>query len=214
MRSRALKNQSGQMVVDFMISIVIAFGLFMVFFAMTYTFSAIEVAQYVVFSAARAQAGGNVTVEAQRKAGADKLTYLIQKSPEISPMFNPTWFEFGQNPDQRLGAASGGTFTSLSGTNSAGAYQAFTGISMPFISHLMSFKVPFIMGGQTQDDGTDSGTFATHINAILAREPSMQECQDFWSPAQRLPLLQHLPSGAILQGGSNSHYYPVEDNGC
>ena len=206
------RNQSGQMVVDFMISITIALGLFILFFAMTYTFATVEVAQYVAFSAARAQAAGNVTVDAQRAAGAAKLSYLATKSPDISPMFNPAWFEFGANAEQKLGAASGGTFTTLAGPSNANFLQSFTGVSIPFVSHLLSIHVPFIMGSQNQDQGDDSGTFATHINAILVREPSMQECQDFWVKT-RFGLLQGLPSGQF-RGVSNSTYRSVEDNGC
>jgi hypothetical protein len=211
-----MNNQSGQILIEFMIAISITFGLFILFFALTYTFSTIEVAQYVVFSATRAQSAGNMTAAAAKAAGAQKLNFLVTKNTGLAPMFNPNWFEFGANPDQRLGNALGGTFSSLAGNSGGNYLQSYTGMSVPFVSNLLSMgvKVPFISGGNSSAAATDSSAFSTHINVMMIREPAIDECQQFWSLRVQQMKKYGFPSSSGQYPMNPSAYYPTEDNGC
>lgn len=194
-------NQSGQVMTEFLFATIVSFGLFMLFFALTMTFAAVEVTQYAAYSTARAQVGGNKTPEDQKQAALNKYKSLL-KNPSYGVFFQSGWFVLGKTPDIRQGG-SGQTFTEL---YSPGGFNntVYMGASIPFESKLMAYKVMFIDSGKQNDSG-----FKTNVNGILAREPAQSECQSFWR--DRSAALKQLPSGGSMNTES---YYPMEDNGC
>jgi len=213
-RQTFLGNQSGQLTFDFLIAITLALGLFILFFAITYTFTTVEISQYVAFSAARAQAGANSTVAAQQDAANTKLTYLTTGHPIFKSQYSTGWFTFDAKKAKfSLGAAAGSTspLDALGNGSNAQYEQVFTGISVPFLAPVWSFHVPFISSGPAQPDG--EGGFVTNINAVLIREPSVQECQQWWDPSSRGPQIGGLKSGAF-PGFDMKNADAQEDNGC
>jgi hypothetical protein len=206
-----LSNQSGQLVFDFLFAIGISIGMFLIFFALAYTFTAVEVAQYVAFSSARAQSGANVNLDAQIEAGKTKYAFLTTSSPSIRGFFNPVWIELGKTPDQRMGGTTGNTFYgALTNGGSAAYLQSYTGLSFSLVSHVLSFNVPFLKSSNQGDD--EGGNFKTNVNAILIREPSADECQTFWK--SRLQMIKGNFSSGQYQGIDASADTSWEDNGC
>lgn len=187
---------------EFLFATIVSFGLFMLFFAITMTFTAVEVTQYVAFSVARAHAGGNKTPEAQKQAAVSKYKFFMKSAP-YGAFYQSGWFVLGKTPDIRQGGEGGRTFDDLAleGRNSS---KVFMGISIPFESKLMAYKVMFIDAGPKDEAG-----FKANINGILAREPAQSECQNFWM--DRANALKQMPSGASMRPEA---YYPMEDNGC
>ena len=199
-------NQSGQLTVDFLFAIVLAFGLFTVFFALTFTLSVVEVTQYVAFSSSRAQVASNLTRAAQRAAARDKFLQLTN-SAEIGNLYKNGWFTVS-DPIIRQGLGRNDTFAKeFSRSTGEPFLKVFTGVSIPFQAPLLKVKVPFI--GKNQDD--DAGLFKTHLNAILIRESSQEECYDYWE--ERRGALSQLPSGDSKFYVPSS-YARMEDNGC
>jgi hypothetical protein len=202
--SKKHSNQSGQVMTEFLFATIVSFGLFMLFFALTMTFAAVEVTQYAAYSTARAQVGGNKTPEDQKQAAISKYKSFL-KNPAYGVFFQSGWFVLGKTPDIRQGGESGQTFTELyTATPDGNNFKVFMGASIPFESKLMAYKVMFIDSGKQNDSG-----FKTNVNGILAREPAQSECQSFWK--DRAAALKQLPSGGAMKTGS---YYPMEDNGC
>jgi len=204
-----MKNQKGQASAEFLFSLVVAFGLFILFFSISFTLSIVEVGQYIAFSVSRAHAAGNTDQVAQMKAATDKYNNL-QAVPAFKFLFQSGWFVFGTPKiAQGLNSTSGTqTFRAKLGDGSSGSgmqfEQSFTGVSIPFVSKIMAMQVPFL------NPATDDMTFSTNINAVLIREPSAKECMDFWNARQSA--LQTLPSGQSFY--KSSSYISMEDSGC
>jgi len=202
-------NEKGQMTAEFMIAIVMAFGLFMLFFAMSFTFSVIEISQYVVYSTSRAHAASNLDMEAQKKAGDDKFKQLTNSSA-IGNLYKNGWYVIGQ-PTFKQGGEE--TFRNeLANQNedpTAFFKNVFVGVSVPFEAKIMTMKIPFI----STNDEDDVSVFKTNINAILLREVSQKECQvEHWGKDRRGRALQALGSGRNFY--KVDKYFRMEDNGC
>jgi hypothetical protein len=208
-----LNNQSGQVTPEFLFSIVVAFGLFMLFLAISFTLSIVEVGQYIAYSTSRAQVGGNLDPDAQRTAALNKYKEL-GADPAFKFMFQSGWFVFG-TPDVRQGNGVGTNNTSSTdfrkelGDGGSQTYQflkVFTGVSVPFQSKILNLQIPFLRPGRSDDQG-----FSTNINAILIREPTQSECYNYWD--QRATALKTLPSGSGAFYDPTS-YARMEDSGC
>lgn len=199
-------NQSGQLTVDFLFAIVIAFGLFIMFFAMTFTFSVVEVTQYISYSTSRAHAASNLDKQAQKDAGLKKFEELTKKSL-LSSLYSNGWFVVG-NPVFKQSQPDDSFANDFSGTTVAQYMKVFTGATIPFQSKLLNVQIPFIKSKEEDDPGL----FSTNVTTILIRESSQKECQDYWGD-QRAQALSHLPSGDS-KFYSPSKYVMMEDNGC
>jgi len=199
-------NQSGQASAEFIFSLVISFGLFMLFLSIAFTFTVVEVGQYVAFSVARAQAGANKDPGSQRDAASNKYKDL-QALPGFALLFKSGWFVFTKTPDIRQG--SGNDFRKELGDGSSGPSpqfeQSYTGVSLAFQSKVMGIQIPFL----NPANGDDTA-FSTHLNAIVLREPSQAECIQYWQA--RGAALSQLPSGKSFY--QQSSYVPMEDTGC
>jgi hypothetical protein len=208
-----INNQSGQVTPEFLFSIVVAFGLFMLFLAISFTLSIVEVGQYIAFSTSRAQVGSNLDPAAQRTAAMSKYKSFAS-NPAFQFMFKNGWFTFG-TPEIRQGTGyevnntSRPDFRQELGDGGSQTYQylkVFTGVSIPFKSAILNIQVPFLRTGSGDNDG-----FATNINAILIRESSQAECYNYWD--QRRTALKQLPSGSGAFYNT-SDYVVMEDSGC
>ncbi len=208
-------NQSGQASAEFLFSLIIAFGLFILFFSISFTLTVVEVGQYIAFSTSRAQVGGNKNQAAQREAATNKYQ-SFSSLPAFGLLFKSGWFVFAKNPDIRQGGSnSQDNFRDKLGDGGSGATppfeQVYTGVSIPFQSKILGMQVPFLNPASTEDAG-----FSTNINAILIREPTQEECYRYWGAA-RAQALKNLPSGAALPAGGGydpSAYVMMEDAGC
>lgn len=209
---KTLRNQSGLVTMEFIFSFVIAGGLAAVLFSISYTLSVVEVTQYVVYSAARAQLGGGKDPSSQKQAAIDKYTQLTSGKSAIALLYNKSkWFEVSKadSLDVRSGPSGDGqTFSDdLAGGSDQKDRNWFQGVSTVFTAKILNFKVPFL--GSTNPDQEDNA-FRTRLNAMLIREPSQKECRDFYE--SRRQALSQLSSGQGFY--QSSLYIPQEDNGC
>lgn len=206
-----IKNQSGVVTTEFIFSLVIAAGLSSLLFAVCYTLAVVEVTQYVVFSTARAHAASHKTPDTQREAGRSKFEQLTRGKSAISQLYAGTWYDIVKPSelDIRSGPTADGKLfeQELNGGASPNDRNWFIGVSARFIAKVMALKIP-ILGSTSEDD--DSGTFTTHINAMLIRESSQKECFDFFEA--RRNALSKLPSGQSFYQANE--YVRMEDNGC
>jgi len=98
--SKSSHGQSGQITAEFLFAIVICFGFFMLFFVLSFTFSIVEVGQYIAYSVARAQVGSNVDAATQKNAALQKYQGFINNQA-FQALFQNGWFVFGKTPDIR-----------------------------------------------------------------------------------------------------------------
>lgn len=206
-----VKNQQGVVTTEFLFAFVIAGGLSALLFSVTYTLAVVEITQYVAFSSARAFIAAHKTPELQRQAAIDKYKQLTTGKTAIGSLYQNGWFEIAK-PDQldiRGGGAEGKFFNEdLAGGSDMPDRNWFQGVSIPLTARILNIRLPLL--GPT-DPEADDNSFRTRLNAILIREPSQFECQDFMDN-QRRNALGSLPSAqTYYEAGA---YVPMEDNGC
>lgn len=199
-----ISNQSGQMTLDFITALLIAFGLAMVLMAMSLTLSVVEITQYAAFSAARTMSGASENEQVQIENGRQKLKELTT-SGRFGGLYQIGWFLLG-TPEFRAG--SGKTFVEEFQKNALSQTRrnTFVGLAIPFTSKVLEFNIPLI--GKTGDEGT----FSTSINAFILRNPSQDECFKFFESRREALRASQFQSG-------QQYYQPndlvrTEDNGC
>lgn len=211
-----MKNNAGFITIDFMFAIVIAFSLVLLVFAVTFTLSIVEVTQYIVYSAARAQSAGNIDPETQVKAAREKYKSLV-KHEVFESLFTGPFFEISDfnKLDVRPGIleGEGRSFYNekdYSSTRMDPNRPVFQGVRTDFTSKILQLKIPFIGTVGADEDG-----FKTRILSILLREPSIAECTDFMK--ERMKTLWNLNKGraSIFKNNARKDLSVAwEDNGC
>lgn len=199
-------NNRGFLSADFLFAMVIGTTVSMMLFVICFTFSSVEVAQYIAYSTARAQSAGHDDPTKQEEMAKKKFDYLIKKS-YMGSLFRGAWFEL-KNLEIRNGY-NGNQFPEYE-------YQENrlpqTGIRLDFTAKIMKFKIPFL--GASDEEGT---TFKSKVTGLLFREPSSQECREQMRNINRYKAILTLDSRfSRLDSsyGNNPNYLPLEDNGC
>ena len=206
-----IRNNRGMLSADFIFSLVLAFGLSAVLFAMTFTFSMAEVSQYVVFSSARAYSAGHLDSAAQEEMGRAKFAELIKNS-ELAPLLgspDSPWFHL-TGLELKGGNNAGDTFADYSG------YQGripFVGARATFVTKLLTLKLPLL--GSTDPEGEG---FTAKLTGFLIREPTQDECWNLQIKNRYSAIIEldsrYAGSGTTNAAGAISKYIPMEDNGC
>lgn len=204
-----IKNNRGLVSADFIFSFVVAAGVFVVLFALTFTFSMVEVAQYIVFSASRAHAAAHVDQDQQEQMGKDKFKELIDNKVLASLFKNSSWFAL-TNLDLRGGGPKGKTFNDeYSGYNDR---IPFIGARADFEAKALNMRVG-LLGNTASDDG-----YKAKITAFLIREPTQKECMELQIKNRYRAILEldqrYKGNGTTNALNHVTEYIPMEDNGC
>lgn len=207
-----MKNQKGFVTTEFLIAIVIAFGLTVLTFSLSITLSVVEVSQYAVFSASRAHAAANYDVAAQRKAAQMKFKSLIS-GPALAPLFGNEWFAIS-SPEQLdirsgTGTNAGGNPNFVQDYGGSDAFPNMQGVRATLTAKILQMKLPLIGNITPDDDG-----FVTKLNAVLLREVSQKECQDFMEKRGDALWTFDGENRFSKFKKSTSIPTPWEDNGC
>lgn len=205
-----INNQSGLIVVDFIFAIILAAGIGILLFSISYSLTVVEVTQYVSYSTARAHLGSNKDPAAQAAKARAKYGSLIGSKNAVGTLYQNGWFTAsgGDAIDIRGGqTADGRKFSDdLGGGADSTERNWFLGVSVPLTINLMKFRMPLL--GDTAPDQDDG--FVTKLNTMLIRESSEKECKDFME--NRRSALGSLPSATTYY--DPAAYVPMEDNGC
>lgn len=215
-RRRALKplqNSRGMITAEFIFALVLSAGLCIVLFALNFTLSMAEVAQYVAFSSARAHAAGHVDQDKQEQLAKEKYRSLLN-TPALKNLFNngaEGWFILSADLDVRGGGPSGRSFEDYPNFQTPdGDRVPQVGVRFDFQPRILNLKLPFL--GSTSED-PDAG-FSTKITGMLIREPTQKECWEL-QVRQRYKEILNLDSRFRILGASGENkYVPMEDNGC
>lgn len=209
---RKLQDQHGIIAADYLFAFVIAMGLFMVLFALTFTLSITSISQYIAFSAARSFSAAHRDLEMQESLARNKFNEL-KNNPVFAPLFTNGWFEL-QIESVRSGGESGRSFSEDYNDRIDGSGERRTpsvGIRLNFVSSILNFRNPILGDAQ----GEDEAGFQTRITGMMNREPSAQECMNQMQRSVRYSQILKLdPRLGILAAPVQQKYFPTEDNGC
>ncbi len=199
-----LDKSSGMITAEFLFALIMICSFAVVFFSVTFTFTIVEIAQYVAFSASRAHAGAHIDPQKQHDLAEAKFKALMN-NPIIKPLFNNGWFNVN-GFSVKGGPRQGGDFLSDNyGTDDARRVP-YIGVRFNFRAPIMEFQVPFL--GKTH---TDQNGFGSRLTGFLIREPTFVECheQDVDRYNRIITLFPTIP------GNETSKYNKTtEDNGC
>jgi len=205
-----LANSKGFLSADFLFSIIIASGLCVVFFSLTFTLSMVEVGQYIAFTITRAHAAGHKTQDDQTAMAKAKFASL-QKNKVLRPLFSNGWFEI-TNLDIRGGGQDSKDFGDrYPRTKANEADLPQIGVRLNFEAKMLKIKIPLL-------GSTDNGSgFTSFLTGLMLREPSSKECFD-QIRKERYRAIMALDKDRrfekIAGASSEQSYVPMEDNGC
>src|ERR1700761_4302146 len=91
-----ITNQNGQMTIDFIFGLVLMAGFAAVLFALSFTLSVSEIAQYITFATARNYYAANFAPQDQVTAAKAKYAALVGNKA-IKPLFQGTWFSLSKD---------------------------------------------------------------------------------------------------------------------
>lgn len=220
-----ISNQRGLLSVDFLFSLILAMVLTFMLLSISLTYSAVEISQYIAFSAARAHAAADMTVKDQKDKGLAKLDDLIKKNKVFQTLLGKSsaeaWFSL-KLKDLRSGGNSSVGGDSSENYNAEYPPDPFpatggipqVGLRLDFEARLLRMKVGFL--GSTNDN---SGVgYKAVVTGLLMREPTQKECQDLMSDQKRYQNILRLDPryGSIVSknGVNTGKFFPMEDNGC
>lgn len=197
------KNQGGFIATEFIFALIISAGVSIVFFAMNFTMSMVEISQYIAFSTARAFAAGDLSISDQESNGRTKFNSLIN-NPALKPLLNKPdggWFKL---TDLELRGGIDTNFDGEYGDNSIPQ----TGVRFNFTPKLLNLRIALL--GRTSLDGEDYGA---KITGLLMREPTWNECFNGYVTTRYEHIL-NLDQRFKELGNKPNEYVPLEDNGC
>lgn len=201
-----IRNQRGFVVTDFIFSIIIAVGLGVVVFSISYSLVVVEVTQYVSFATSRAHAAANKDPDEQKAKARRKFDHLINNNKAIGSIFKNGWFEIGTSAKVDIRSGKTGDGRTFEGLGDSPNRNWFIGVSVPLNIKVLALNLPLL--GETAPDHPDG--FPTKLNSFLIREPSSKECKDFME--QRRNAIKNLPSAQTYF--DQNAYVAMEDNGC
>lgn len=179
----------------------------MMLFAVCFTFSAVEVAQYIAFATARSYNVGHEDIDRQQELGRKKFEYLMTKT-YMGNFFGGDWFEL-KNLQFKTGL-NGDQFPDYTYKENR---IPQTGVRLDFEAKIMKFRVSFL--GNSSEDSDK--VFSARVTGLLFREPTSSECRDQMKGSARGRAINQLDTRfGVLDsaGGSNPKYFGLEDNGC
>ncbi len=211
-RIKQKSEEGGFVAAEFVFALTMAAGIGIALFAITYTLTVAEVAQYIAFATSRAQLAGHIDIDSQEKRGLD--TYNEIKKDEIfKTMFSfkknsTAWFSLPPAPEQKLGRNISDVFNEYPVSSNR---VPNTGVRIRFVSKILNLKLPLL--GRLM--GEDSEGLDANVTSFLMREPTQYECQQQMLSRSEVifkldPRFQSYTSssGGINKGSS------MEDNGC
>lgn len=197
-------SQRGFITIEFIFALCLSLTLTYFMIAMTITLSTTSLMQYFAYSSARAGSAANINPDLQRTAARNKFNSLIG-GPALAPMLDSGWFSVTA-PDIRQGI-NGATFENdLGGVDPR---PVFHGVRTTLLVNVLKMRIPFVGSINPED-----GDFVLNPTAVVFRESSFKECNDFMEV--RTQNLFEAPSfGGRLQSFRQGQISTIwEDNGC
>lgn len=215
-----INNQSGFMTAEFLFAFTMVIGCGILIFAMTFSLTTIEIAQYIVWSSARSYSVGNKTKEASKLAAKTKYQNITAAFPLLTGNGSDSpWFRMSTAAEAiyddlapTMRARDGALNEDNATPTNAEARHPWYGVQADI--DLVLFKglqIPFA-GKVTEDP---SG-FKFPVRGILFRHPAQDECLKFFENRfeQGIQKIKAENNEWDDLTTDSSKYFPMEDNGC
>lgn len=213
MSKTILRSNSGMVTTDFIFSFFLASMFTAFLFAMCFSFTVVEVVQYVSYSATRAALSGNKDFESQRERARIKLQSLSNNNI-LSALMRNGWFNVTLR-DMRLGENASDFYSSeyqmapITGASPSPFYIPAAGVRLNLEARILTMNLGPI--GRIESE-TGNG-FSLTLGSMMFREPSQRECMDLMRNRYQQILTFDTKFGAIA-GASSNESIPMEDTGC
>lgn len=228
--SQLPKNNSGFMTAEFLFAFTMVIGSGILIFALTFALTTIEIAQYIVWSAARAHSVANLTAVDSRTAGETKYTNLTAAFPLLTGNGSDApWFKMptvNESSNFLVGDLSilikqkDSAIDPNNAASSAGEPRhPWIGVQSSIdLVLLKNVNVPFL--GKITESPDDLNF---PVRAIIFRHPSYDECRKFFSARFEKGIKQmeaenesstQLTRWGNFPAAGETDYRPMEDNGC
>ncbi len=201
--SSGIRSNRGLISIDFLFGFLMSFAFLMIFFALAYSLTIVEVVQYIAFASSRAYMGADINQSTQANNAKSKAASLIEG--KFASFLGKSWFTLGTGRDY---IKIRSTDMSL---NSQGGPEFFIGVEIPLTIHLLDFRIPFF--GRTKATNAGQG-FQTQVSSYLIREPTEKECLDFNSNRANLLINNTVSTGFGSISSFLGSYIRITDNGC
>jgi hypothetical protein len=208
-----LKSNSGMVTTDFIFSFFLV-SLFTAFlFAMCFSFTVIEVVQYISFSATRAALPSNKNFERQRERAERKASALIN-DPILTTLLKNGWFNVTIK-DMRLGKDASDYYSSeykmepIGGASPVPFYVPAAGVRLNLEAKILQMN----LGPLGKIESETGNGFSLTLGSLMFREPSQKECSDMIRARyQKILNLDSKYSSIASKGAASA--VPMEDTGC
>ena len=203
-----MSKQSGIITIDFLISLLIASVFCTVLFVFTFTFTVVEISQYIAFSTGRSFIAGHLTPADQEKMATNKFNQFLGSNgnKELLPLFKNGWYELSA-PDIRGAGESGKSFESDYGSGAKDS--SYSGVRLRFNAKLLMLNFGIL--GSTSKSG--EGFFA-NVTGLMIREPTTEECKKQFTLDNRYRAILDLDPRFNDYRATSDKYLEMEDNGC
>lgn len=218
-RKHSLRNRAGMITADFLFSFVLVIGVGVFIFAITFSLATIEVAQYIVWSAARNYSAAHVNQADAQAQAEEKFNNLAAKFPLLTNSNNSSgWFELNNfivgelddiDPDLTISADD----------KRNDFRQPWTGASAKIKLKLFAgLQIPFL--GPVVDN--NEGAFEFPVRAFIIRQVSEEECEAFFLEKRYNEGIKKLENGDLAPEAfgfvpprdQTPDTHNGEDNGC
>lgn len=214
------KSQSGFIIADFLFSFAMILSIGLIMFALTFALATVEVAQYIVWSAARAYSSANIDEPTAMQAATAKFNSLSEQFPKLTGAggANSPWFtldnfsakDFANDPVFQAKVSNTGDQMNRDGNSER--RQPWIGARADiYLKLFANMSVPFF--GKVSNDAEN--TFKFQVYSFVLRNPSYQECTNFFkSRYSRGIKTLSTEFSSLTDPTPPLLEYVVEDNGC
>lgn len=216
MRKRStnlILSNSGMVTTDFIFSFLLASMFTAFLFAMCFSFTVIEVVQYISYSATRAALPSNKDFNAQRRRAETKVNSLINNNI-LNTLLKNGWFNVTVK-DMRLGQDASDYYSTeykmepIVGASPVPFYIPAAGVRLNLEAKILEMN----LGPLGKIESETGNGFSLTVGSMLFREPSQKECTDMIRARYQKIINLDPKYQSIATPGIDSAM-PMEDNGC
>jgi hypothetical protein len=208
-----IQSKSGMVTTDFLFSFLLASMFTAFLFAMCFSFTVIEVVQYISFSATRAAIPSNKDFSAQRGRAQTKVDQLINNNILVTLLKNG-WFNVTIK-DMKLGQDASDFYSTeykmepIAGSSPVPFYIPAAGVRLNLEAKILEMN----LGPLGKIESETGNGFSLTVGSMLFREPNQKECSDMIRARYEKILRLDAKYGSIASP-TISAAVPMEDSGC
>lgn len=199
---------------DFLFSFLLASMFTAFLFAMCFSFTIIEVVQYISYSATRAALPSNKDFDSQRQRAENKVNSLVNNNI-LTALLKNGWFNvtikdmrLGQNPSDFYE----NEYQMIPIPGPAGDKE----FSVPAAGVRLNLEAKILqmnLGPLGKIESETGNGFSLTLGSMMFREPSQKECLDMIQ-ARYQKILSLDTKYALIAAPASTSAVPMEDTGC